>query len=63
MQREKKTTKSASVPLKRKKIALGKGLGALIPGIETAEAAQADYRECGVPSAFFCDGCFEIFFF
>lgn len=48
MQREKKTTKSASVPLKRKKIALGKGLGALIPGIETAEAAQADYRECDI---------------
>lgn len=48
MQREKKTKKSTSGPVKRKKMALGKGLGALIPGIETQEATQGDYRECDI---------------
>lgn len=54
MQKQKKTTKSSSAaakaPAKRKKMALGKGLGALIPGIETEETVQADYRDCDVDS-------------
>ena len=48
MQKQKKTTKSTSAPAKRKKMALGKGLGALIPGIEAEEAAQTDYRDCDI---------------
>ena len=39
--------KNTTTTAKRKKMALGKGLGALIPGIEKEEEARLDY--------FFCD--------
>jgi len=48
MQKNKKTKKNADqVPVKRKKMALGKGLAALIPDIETEHKNKKDF--------FFCD--------
>jgi ParB family chromosome partitioning protein len=47
MQRSKLTKTSGSTTGKRKKMALGKGLGALIPAVESGPAEKTDY--------FFCD--------
>jgi ParB family chromosome partitioning protein len=47
MQKKSKNTKNAgSIAVKRKKMALGKGLGALIPGIETEHENKKDYFYC-----------------
>ena len=46
MQKNKKTKKAGSNPVKRKKMALGKGLGALIPDIETEPEKNKDYFHC-----------------
>ncbi len=46
MQKSKKTKKAGSIPGKRKKMALGKGLGALIPDIETEQEKNKDYFYC-----------------
>jgi ParB family chromosome partitioning protein len=41
-------TKSGSNPRKRKKLALGKGLDALIPDIDPAEDGQREYFQCEI---------------
>jgi ParB family chromosome partitioning protein len=41
-------TKSGSKPRKRKKLALGKGLDALIPDIDPAEDGQREYFQCDI---------------
>jgi len=46
MQKTKKTKNAGSISVKRKKIALGKGLGALIPDIETEHENKKDYFYC-----------------
>ena len=46
MQKNKKTKNAGSVSVKRKKMALGKGLGALIPDIETEQENKKDYFYC-----------------
>ena len=46
MQKNKKTKKAGAIPVKRKKMALGKGLGALIPDIETEPEENKDYFYC-----------------
>jgi ParB family chromosome partitioning protein len=48
MQKNKKTKNTGSASVKRKKIALGKGLGALIPDIETEQANKKDYFHCDI---------------
>ncbi|MEJ2168198.1 MAG: ParB/RepB/Spo0J family partition protein, partial [Desulfobacterales bacterium] len=49
MQKGNLTKNSGSGAVKRKKMALGKGLGALIPGIEEAEAEKKqDYFYCDI---------------
>jgi ParB family chromosome partitioning protein len=46
MQKNKKTKNAGPVSVKRKKMALGKGLGALIPDIETERENKKDYFYC-----------------
>ena len=46
MQKNKKTKNAGSVSTKRKKMALGKGLGALIPDIETEHESKREYFYC-----------------
>jgi ParB family chromosome partitioning protein len=46
MQRNRKTKKADAIPVKRKKMALGKGLGALIPDIETEPEKNKDFFYC-----------------
>jgi len=46
MQKNKKTKNAGPVSVKRKKMALGKGLGALIPDIETEQENKKDYFYC-----------------
>ena len=46
MQKNKKTKNAGSVSVKRKKMALGKGLGALIPDIEPEHENKKDYFYC-----------------
>jgi ParB family chromosome partitioning protein len=46
MQKNKKTKNAGSTSVKRKKMALGKGLGALIPDIETEHENKKDYFYC-----------------
>lgn len=46
MQKNKKTTPAGPVSVKRKKMALGRGLGALIPDIETEQENKKDYFYC-----------------
>jgi len=46
MQKTKKTKNAGSISVKRKKMALGKGLGALIPDIETEHENKKDYFYC-----------------
>jgi ParB family chromosome partitioning protein len=41
-------TKSGSNPRKRKKLALGKGLDALIPDIDPAQDGQREYFQCDI---------------
>jgi ParB family chromosome partitioning protein len=48
MQKNSLKKKSASDKVKRKKMALGKGLEALIPGIEKAEEAKQDFFYCDI---------------
>jgi ParB family chromosome partitioning protein len=48
MQKSNLNKNSASGKVKRKKMALGKGLGALISGIEKDEAAKQDYFYCDI---------------
>jgi ParB family chromosome partitioning protein len=48
MQKNSLKKKSASGNVKRKKMALGKGLGALIPGIEKEEEAKQDFFYCDI---------------
>ena len=48
MQKSKLKKNSAAGKVKRKKMALGKGLGALIPDIEKAEHKQQDYFYCDI---------------
>ena len=46
MQKNKKTKNAGPVSVKRKKMALGKGLGALIPDIETDRENKKEYFYC-----------------
>jgi len=46
MQKNKKAKNAGPVSIKRKKMALGKGLGALIPDIETERENKKDYFYC-----------------
>jgi ParB family transcriptional regulator, chromosome partitioning protein len=46
MQKDKLTKNAGPVSVKRKKMALGKGLGALIPDIETEQENKKDYFYC-----------------
>ena len=46
MQKKKLTKNASPVSVKRKKMALGKGLGALIPDIETEQEDNKDYFYC-----------------
>ena len=48
MQKSKLKKNTAAGKVKRKKMALGKGLGALIPDIEKAEHKQQDYFYCDI---------------
>jgi len=48
MQKSNLKKNTASGKAKRKKMALGKGLGALIPGIEKEEEAKPDYFYCDI---------------
>jgi ParB family chromosome partitioning protein len=48
MQKRKTTQKSTGGPGKRKKIALGRGLGALIPEIEAAHERPRDFFYCDI---------------
>jgi len=48
MQKSKLKKDTAAGKVKRKKMALGKGLGALIPDIEKAEHKQPDYFYCDI---------------
>jgi ParB family chromosome partitioning protein len=48
MQKDNLKKISASGKIKHKKMALGKGLGALIPGIEKEEEAKQDYFYCDI---------------
>ena len=48
MSKEKNTTKAGASGIKRKKMALGKGLGALIPDLDIAEKTPSDYFYCDV---------------
>jgi ParB family chromosome partitioning protein len=48
MQKSKLKKDTAAGKVKRKKMALGKGLGALIPDIEKAEHEQPDYFYCDI---------------
>ncbi len=48
MQKNSLKKKSASDNVKRKKMALGKGLGALIPGIEKEDEAKQDFFYCDI---------------
>ena len=45
---QRKATEKSSRPFKRKKIALGKGLGALIPEIEEADERPRDFFYCDI---------------
>ena len=49
MQKGKLTKNTVSGPVKRKKIALGKGLGALIPDIEKKDEKKKDSRSRNNP--------------
>ena len=48
MQKNSLKKKSASGKVKHKKMALGKGLGALIPGLEKEEEAKPDFFYCDI---------------
>ncbi len=48
MQKKKEAKKTADGPTKRKKQALGRGLGALIPDIEKSEAPPRDFFYCDI---------------
>ena len=48
MQKKKVTEKSVNSPIKRKKQALGRGLGAIIPEIEEAEERPQDFFYCEI---------------
>ena len=48
MPKRKITETSASVPARRKKVALGRGLGALIPEIEEADERPRDFFYCDI---------------
>ncbi|MBT8373224.1 MAG: hypothetical protein KJO34_19825, partial [Deltaproteobacteria bacterium] len=48
MQKNKITKATGSGAVKRKKVALGRGLGALIPEIETEQEKKKDYFYCDV---------------
>lgn len=48
MSREKNTTKTGTSTIKRKKMALGKGLGALIPELDIEETKPRDYFYCDI---------------
>jgi len=48
MPTSKTTEKSTSGPVKRKKVALGRGLGALIPEIEEADERPQDFFYCDI---------------
>ncbi len=48
MQKNSLKKKTASGKVKRKKMALGKGLGALIPGIEKEDEAKQDFFYCDI---------------
>lgn len=48
MAKAKGTKQSAAVPAKRKKLALGRGLDALIPDFEPAAGTSPDYLQCAV---------------
>ena len=48
MPKSKTTEKSTSGPVKRKKVALGRGLGALIPEIEEADERPQDFFYCDI---------------
>ncbi|MGD8521094.1 MAG: ParB/RepB/Spo0J family partition protein [Desulfobacterales bacterium] len=48
MSKEKNTTKTGASATKRKKMALGKGLGALIPDLDFEEKKPSDYFYCDI---------------
>jgi ParB family chromosome partitioning protein len=48
MPKRKTTARSASAPVRRKKVALGRGLGALIPEIEEADERPRDFFYCDI---------------
>jgi ParB family chromosome partitioning protein len=48
MPKEKNTTKTGASTIKRKKMALGKGLGALIPDLDIEEKKPSDYFYCDI---------------
>ena len=48
MSKEKNTTTTGASTIKRKKMALGKGLGALIPDLEVEEKKPSDYFYCDI---------------
>ena len=48
MPKRKTTETSASGPVRRKKLALGRGLGALIPEIEDADERPRDFFYCDI---------------
>ena len=48
MQKNSLKKKTAAGKVKHKKMALGKGLGALIPGIEKEEEARQDFFYCDI---------------
>ncbi len=45
---KRKTSERSSGPVKRKKVALGKGLAALIPEIEEADERPKDFFYCDI---------------
>jgi ParB family chromosome partitioning protein len=45
---KRKATENSSGPIRRKKVALGKGLGALIPEIEEADERPSDFFYCDI---------------
>ncbi len=48
MPKEKNSTKTGASTVKRKKMALGKGLGALIPDLDIAQTTLSDYFYCDI---------------
>ena len=48
MSKEKNTTRTAASTIKRKKMALGKGLGALIPDLDIEERKPGNYFYCDI---------------